>query len=104
MDKCFGWRGSKLCAQQTFRCRDDERFDEVALHLAAQHMEILGCGSRIADLNIVLSARLQKSLQPRAEDNIQVCNPTTAAQYRSEDTRLNSSHQIISYAVFCLKK
>src|SRR5207244_10852322 len=23
---------------------------------------------------------------------------------RSEDTRLNSSHQIISYAVFCLKK
>src|SRR5207244_7209529 len=27
--------------------------------------------------------------------------PTTK---RSEDTRLNSSHQIISYAVFCLKK
>src|SRR5207244_9867018 len=24
--------------------------------------------------------------------------------FRSEDTRLNSSHQIISYAVFCLKK
>src|SRR5207244_8786379 len=28
----------------------------------------------------------------------------TATVQRSEDTRLNSSHQIISYAVFCLKK
>src|SRR5260370_20443764 len=27
-----------------------------------------------------------------------------AASFRSESTRLNSSHQIISYAVFCLKK
>src|SRR3712207_7712246 len=26
------------------------------------------------------------------------------ASYRSEDTRLNSSHANISYAVFCLKK
>src|SRR5438552_17899210 len=27
-----------------------------------------------------------------------------AATFRSEEPRLNSSHQIISYAVFCLKK
>src|SRR5438552_5741091 len=30
--------------------------------------------------------------------------PGAAINYRSEETRLNSSHQIISYAVFCLKK
>src|SRR5258708_28903299 len=29
---------------------------------------------------------------------------SNAPRRRSEDTRLNSSHQIISYAVFCLKK
>src|SRR5258708_10983403 len=34
-------------------------------------------------------------------------NPSISKLYREEDrksTRLNSSHQIISYAVFCLKK
>src|SRR5207244_13057280 len=30
--------------------------------------------------------------------------PAFPTEVRSEGTRLNSSHQIISYAVFCLKK
>src|SRR5258708_38544178 len=30
--------------------------------------------------------------------------PTDTGFYRSEEHTLNSSHQIISYAVFCLKK
>src|SRR5215204_7287495 len=30
--------------------------------------------------------------------------PTTPGELRSESTRLNSSHTVISYAVFCLKK
>ena len=66
VDEFFGRRSSKLRAQQTFRRRDDERLNELALHLAPQYMKILGCGSRITDLNIILCARLQKALQPRA--------------------------------------
>src|SRR5207248_9221673 len=31
-------------------------------------------------------------------------SPTTTGSCRSEETRLNSSHRTISYAVFCLKK
>src|SRR5439155_4035605 len=66
MDKFFGRRRSKLGAQQTFWRHDDERLNELALHLAPQYMKILGSGSRIADLDIILCARLQKALQPRA--------------------------------------
>src|SRR5207248_11391033 len=66
VDEFFGRRSSKLRAQQTFRRCNDERFDEVALHLAPQHMEVLSGGSQIADLNIILGARFQKALQPRA--------------------------------------
>src|SRR5258708_29966260 len=32
------------------------------------------------------------------------CRPRVAAREDRKSTRLNSSHQIISYAVFCLKK
>src|SRR3712207_6868858 len=32
------------------------------------------------------------------------CGGDSSVAYRSEDTRLNSSHANISYAVFCLKK
>src|SRR5258708_9079365 len=40
---------------------------------------------------------------PRAFPGHTVCS-TPAGNLRSEGTRLNSSHQITSYAVFCLKK
>src|SRR5437667_3425821 len=41
MDEFFGRRGRKLRAQQTFWCRDDERLNEVPLHLSPQHVKIL---------------------------------------------------------------
>ena len=66
MDEFFGWRGSKLGAEQTFRCRDDERLNELALHLAPQHMKILRGSREITDLNVILGARLQKAFQPSA--------------------------------------
>src|SRR5438552_9471687 len=39
-------------------------------------------------------------------DDLRACNQRQLAQRSSDrkSTRLNSSHQIISYAVFCLKK
>src|SRR5947208_5190441 len=43
----------------------------------------------------------------KSHDRLGLAHPGPAAAYWSEDrksTRLNSSHQIISYAVFCLKK
>src|SRR5262249_771622 len=66
MDEFFRRRRSKLCAQQTFRRHDDERFDKVALHLAPQHMKVLSGSGEIADLNIILWGRLQKAVEARA--------------------------------------
>src|SRR5258708_29343979 len=37
-------------------------------------------------------------------DCISLCNNLVAVRLDRKSTRLNSSHQIISYAVFCLKK
>src|SRR5258708_30062357 len=51
------------------------------------------------------SARLRKNLPGVVIDAL--APPWTAPAARARDrksTRLNSSHQIISYAVFCLKK
>ena len=62
----FRRRGSKLRAQQTFGRHDDERFDEVAFHLATQHMKILRGSGQIADLDVVLGASLQKTLKSGA--------------------------------------
>src|SRR5207244_10352418 len=50
--------------------------------------------------------RLQERQAVRA-DSIMQLRPEYLRKFRSKDrksTRLNSSHQIISYAVFCLKK
>src|SRR5258708_11513742 len=54
-------------------------------------------------------ARLMFDLQVLAlqGDVTRVISPCSASTCKSKDrksTRLNSSHQIISYAVFCLKK
>ena len=57
---------AKLGTQQTFRGHDDQRLDEVAFHLAPQHMKILRGRGQIADLHVVLGAGLQKTLEPRA--------------------------------------
>src|SRR5688572_31858092 len=53
--------------------------------------------------------RFINNLGEQAEMNLtlhgKVANiPASEVEVRSEDTRLNSSHSQISYAVFCLKK
>src|SRR3989454_6423846 len=40
----------------------------------------------------------------RLQGAIDAVGPVNALAVRSEETRLNSSHLVISYAVFCLKK
>ena len=57
---------AKFGTQQTFRRHDDERLDEVALHLTPQDMKILRRGGHVADLDVVLGAGLQKTLESRA--------------------------------------
>src|SRR5258708_30074764 len=63
---------------------------------------------------VVISLRLHDAAQAasdyrdyagRLEDAPELVNARTArAELDRKSTRLNSSHQIISYAVFCLKK
>ena len=49
-------RSRQLGTQQTLWRHDDERLDEIALHLPAQNVEILRRGREIADLDIILGA------------------------------------------------
>src|SRR5207247_3763443 len=63
MNEFLGGRGSKRGAKQTLRLHYDQWLDEVALHLAPQHMKILCGSSEIADLDVIFGAGLQKALQ-----------------------------------------
>src|SRR5207244_11054453 len=62
--------------------------------------------ARTVDAGAAVAGRAQQAVPGRrdveAADRGQLAG--LARLLRSEDTRLNSSHQIISYAVFCLKK
>src|SRR5258708_11850425 len=55
------------------------------------------------DLFLVAAARCRAARRSGSRDG---SDPQRAADHRRDrkSTRLNSSHQIISYAVFCLKK
>src|ERR1051326_1712332 len=66
MDEFFSRRRCVPGAQETLWRKDDERLDEVAFHLAAQNMEVLRGGREIADLDVVLGARLKKELDASA--------------------------------------
>ena len=59
-------RRSLLGAEQALRRHDDERLDEVALHLAAQDVKILRRSRQVADLDVVLRAGLEEALEARA--------------------------------------
>ena len=57
------------------------------------------------DLGDPQSVKFVSAVYPQIEvsgDN--TVNVYIGRQKKSEDTRLNSSHTVISYAVFCLKK
>src|SRR5260370_9087488 len=56
----------ELSTEQTFRRHDYERFDEVAFHLPTQNVKVLRRRGEIADLNIVLSAKLEKPFETTA--------------------------------------
>src|SRR3546814_7381781 len=79
-----------LVAQQRLGRDDDERLPERPEHLAAQHVVIIGRGRAVGDLEIVLGAQLQITLQPGGRSE--------------EHTSELHSLMRISYAVFCLKK
>src|SRR5947207_3159638 len=44
----------------------DSSWHQIAFHLAAHHVKILGGRRDVADLDVVLRARLKKALEPRA--------------------------------------
>src|SRR5438552_5936118 len=54
-------------------------------------------GQHFEDLRFTRRQRLDESIVPRVRQH-------SGRQGDRKSTRLNSSHQIISYAVFCLKK
>src|SRR5688572_24245522 len=61
---------------------------------------------RLTGQNALLEAKLKEALsvQPPAMDARELAKAEQKINERSEETRLNSSHSQISYAVFCLKK
>src|SRR5260221_9946539 len=63
---------------------------------------------RSSDLGDVMFAEVAQQVEPRAigemEIEQQAVGRRARAQRDRKSTRLNSSHTVISYAVFCLKK
>jgi hypothetical protein len=51
--------------QQRLRRHHHQRLAEIAVHLAAQDVEIIGRRGAVGDLHIVLGAELQEALEPR---------------------------------------
>src|SRR3546814_5691054 len=84
-----------LVAQQRLGRDDDERLPARPEHLAAQHVVIIGRGRAVGDLEIVLGAQLQITLQPGGT----VFRPLPRSE---EHTSELQSLMRISYAVFCL--
>src|SRR5947208_10838344 len=70
-----------------------------ALPILGRLDPLLGRGKAGLDVAAVIFRRIADADNRRHETFAGV-----ESDPRSEDTRLNSSHQIISYAVFCLKK
>src|SRR5205807_10297171 len=62
--------------------------------LAAQSVNHVA-GSAHQNRSLTVTALMSRALQQAVSDGNEI---------RSESTRLNSSHLVISYAVFCLKK
>src|SRR5947208_4240223 len=54
--------------------------------------------------DVVMVARCTNPVIDQDEKDFKVIDPMNSFYGDRKSTRLNSSHQIISYAVFCLKK
>src|SRR5688500_15713116 len=59
---------------------------------------------RVAEMTIVLVPSTVANDAAKAAELKKAFEEGVQASRRSESTRLNSSHLVISYAVFCLKK
>ena len=60
-------------AEQGFGRHDYQRFLDVALHLAAEHVEEVRGRGDVRDLNVVLGADLQEALEARGFESLFVC-------------------------------
>ena len=58
-------RDRLLVPEQRLGRHDHQRLAEIAVHLAAQDVEIIGRRGAVRDLHIVLGAELQEALGPR---------------------------------------
>ena len=56
-------RNGQLVTQQRFGRHDHQRLAEIAQHLAAQGMEVIGRCRAVTDLHIVFGAKLQEALE-----------------------------------------
>src|SRR5262249_35170307 len=61
--KLFGPRNGTLVSQKGFRRHDDQRFPKISANLTPQDVKILGRRRQIADLDIIICTKLQKSLK-----------------------------------------
>ncbi|GIX20403.1 MAG: hypothetical protein KatS3mg120_2079 [Erythrobacter sp.] len=52
-------------AQQRLGAHDDQRLPEIAQHLPAQHVEVVGRRGDVAHAHIVIGAQLEEALEPR---------------------------------------
>src|SRR3989454_5853770 len=77
-----------------------EGFVKAAVHAIEQRdPTTFGHSGRVANMTVGLAAVVD-----RAEDGAYCGVTFTREQIDRKSTRLNSSHLVISYAVFCLKK
>src|SRR5260221_12437360 len=83
------------------------RFQEKAVASRPYAQEVAGLVSRLAAM-LGEGVDAQPLFRAAEGEGIAVLLVTSdrglCGAYRSEETRLNSSHTVISYAVFCLKK
>src|SRR5258708_22201717 len=76
-------------------------FRSDRLHGAREHRRGDTASALAHHLPVRPRARVRLLVRPAAHDAVRRLAP---ADVDRKSTRLNSSHQIISYAVFCLKK
>src|SRR5207244_12317285 len=71
-----------------------------------QHVGRRAFGLRLQDRSLALLVEVPEEVQPVVRDVVQRHEQAglLVVVVDRKSTRLNSSHQIISYAVFCLKK